>query len=204
MLLTRHHATAFLDPSSSQFVEQLRRTWDPGMTRQIAAHLTLIYPEEVPDAAELAARTALAVARTPPFTIAVGSAIHAGSPADGVFLRVDDIDGGIRAFRATAVAAPDAIDFSPHVTIVHPRTSCRGDQAWAGLATTRIDARFPVTEVAITAFSGDHWPTLQVIPLTGRTSNDYAAGRTQPGSEEIPWQPRRAISFLAFLTLPGG
>ena len=82
-----------------QFVEQLRRTWDPGMARQIAAHLTLVYPEEIPDAAELAARAALAAARTPLFTIAVGSPVHAGSPADGVFLRVDDVDGGIGAFR---------------------------------------------------------------------------------------------------------
>jgi len=127
--LSRHHVTAFLDPGRSQFVEQLRRAWDPGIARQIAAHVTLVYPEEIPDAAGLAARTALAAARTPPSTIAVGSPVHAGSPADGVFLRVDDVDGGIRAFRAAAVAAPDAIGFPPHITIVHPRTSRRGGQA---------------------------------------------------------------------------
>ena len=165
--LSRHHVTAFLDPGRSQFVEQLRRTWDPGMARQIAAHLTLVYPGEIPDAAELAARAALAAARTPPFTIAVGSPVHAGSPADGVFLRVDDVEGGIRAFRAAAVAAADAIGFPPHITIVHPRTSRRGGQAWAKLASTRIDACFTITEVTITAFNGDRWPVLQVLPLTG-------------------------------------
>jgi hypothetical protein len=65
--LPRHHVTAFLDPGRSQFVEQLRRTWDPGMAEQIAAHVTLVYPEEIPDAAELAAKAALAAARTPAF-----------------------------------------------------------------------------------------------------------------------------------------
>ena len=165
--LSRHHVTAFLDPGRGQFVEQLRRTWDPGMARQIAAHLTLVYPEEIPDAAELAARAALAAARTPPFAIAVGSPVHAGSPADGVFLRVGDVDGGIGAFRAAFLAAADALGFPPHITIVHPRTSRRGGQAWAELAGTRIGACFTITEVAITAFDGDRWPVLQVLPLTG-------------------------------------
>jgi hypothetical protein len=46
--LTRHHATAFLDPGRSERVEELRRTWDPLMARQIAAHVTLIYPRKSP------------------------------------------------------------------------------------------------------------------------------------------------------------
>jgi len=36
------------------------------------------------------------------------------------------------------MSAADAIDFPPHVTIVHPHTSRRGGQAWAELAGTRI------------------------------------------------------------------
>jgi hypothetical protein len=54
--LIRHHATAFLTPPGSQTIENARRAWDPLMARQIAAHLTLIYPEEIPDAGDLAAR----------------------------------------------------------------------------------------------------------------------------------------------------
>ncbi len=175
MQLTRHHVTAFLDPDRSQLKEHLRRTWDPGMTQQVAAHLTLIYPEEVPDAGELVARAALAAARTPPFAITVGSPIHLGPPADGVFLRVADTDDGIRTFRATAVAAPDAISFPPHVTIVHPRTSHRGDQAWADLASTRIDTRFTITEVAFTAFNGNLWPTSRSFPSPAASRNLQSA-----------------------------
>jgi hypothetical protein len=55
MPLTRRHATAFLDPSGSHAVEELRGAWDPEMARQIAAHIMLIYPGEITDPAELAA-----------------------------------------------------------------------------------------------------------------------------------------------------
>jgi len=31
-----------------------------------------------------------------------------------------------------------------------------------------LDARITITQVAITAYDGNRWPTLQTIPLTGR------------------------------------
>jgi hypothetical protein len=68
----RHHATAFLDPQHSGPAEDLRARWDPVMARQIAAHVTLIYPEEVPGGADLGQLAAAAAARTAPFTIALG------------------------------------------------------------------------------------------------------------------------------------
>jgi 2'-5' RNA ligase len=167
MHLARHHATAFLNPHSSRMVEEVRRVWDPVMAQQIAAHITLIYPEEIADPAELIARAIRAAASTPPFSISVGVPIHAGNPADGVFLRVGDMAGGIRRFREAAVPAGHAIGFPPHVTIVHPRTSRHGEQAWNELAGLHVDARFTITEVAITAYDGQRWPTLLTIPLAG-------------------------------------
>jgi hypothetical protein len=83
-----------------------------------------------------------------------------------VFLQVDDLDGGICAFRAAAVPAGGAVDFPPHVTIVHPRTSSLGDHAWAELASMRIRACFTIAEIVVTAYDGHRWPSLQVIPLT--------------------------------------
>jgi 2'-5' RNA ligase len=176
--LTRQHATAFLEPGHSEPgragpgrsepVERLRRTWDPEMARQIAAHVTLIYPREIAGPAELVAAAERAAARTPPFQIAVGAPMHTGSLADGVFLRVDDLDGGIRRFRAAAVPAGRALDFPPHVTIVHPRTSGQGERAWAELAGLTLSLTFTITEVAITAFDGDRWQTLQRFLLAGR------------------------------------
>ena len=172
MHLTRYHATAFLDPRSAQRVEELRRAWDPRMADQIAAHITLIYPEEIADPSDLIAQVNRAAARTGPFSIVIGSPTHVGNPADGVFLAVDDVAGGIRSFRESAVPAGHAIDFQPHVTIVHPRTSGHGEQAWNELAGIHLDTRFTITDVAITAYDGKSWPTLQTVPLTGRLAPD--------------------------------
>jgi 2'-5' RNA ligase len=164
---TRHHATAFLDPRDSGPVEELRSRWDPLMAQLIAAHVTLIYSEEIPDPAQLEQLAAIAAASTPPFTIALGPAFYVGSPADGVFFHVHDPEGGIGSFRARTVPAGQVIDFPPHVTIVHPRTSRLGEQAWNDLATARVAARFILTQVAVTASSGDRWQTLRLLPLTG-------------------------------------
>ena len=163
--LVRHHATGFLDPRHSKPVEELRSRWDPVMASQIASHVTLVYPEEVPDSANLERLAAAAAASTPPFAITLGPAFFKGSPAAGVFLHVHDPDNGIGSFRAQVVPPGRAVDFPPHVTIVHPGTSGLGQQAWQQLVSTRIDGQFTITCVAITAFSGDRWQTLRRLPL---------------------------------------
>jgi hypothetical protein len=40
------HATVFLGAAGAA-VDELRRTWDPAMANQIAAHVTIVYPSEV-------------------------------------------------------------------------------------------------------------------------------------------------------------
>jgi len=166
MQLTSHHATVFLDPPNSA-IEDLRRTWDPEMQRQIAAHITLVYPNEIADPAELVERVACAAGRIAPFAVAVGPPFYEGSPAEGVFFSVSDPHDGLGRFRAVAVPEGEAVSFQPHVTIVHPRTSRRGEQAWAELAEIHVDVAFTVADIAITAYDGDRWVTLQAIPLTG-------------------------------------
>jgi hypothetical protein len=165
--LTRHHATAFLGLPADHAVEELRRTWDPEMAKQIAAHVTLIYPEEIPGPAQLAASAGHAAARTAPFAITLGALFHDGSPASGVFLHVGDPANGISRFRSAASLAAQGIDFPPHVALVHPRTSRRGPQAWAALADVYLALRITITQIAITAYDGDRWPTLRTISLTG-------------------------------------
>jgi hypothetical protein len=163
--LSRPHAIAFLDLPRARPVEDLRARWDPVTASQVAAHVTFIYPEEVRDSADLERRAVTAAASTAPFGIALGPAFCAGSPADGVFLGVEDLDGGIASFRAAALQPGRMIDFPLHVTIVHPRTSDRGPQAWDQLAGTSLGTRFTITQVAVTAFAGDHWETLRLLPL---------------------------------------
>ena len=163
--LIRHHVTAFVDPAVSEPVEKLRRRWDPQMAAQIAAHVTLVYPEEIPGPASLLERAAAAAASTAPFDLETGPAFYDGSPSGGVFLQVRDRGGGLRAFRAAAVPAGSMIGFPPHITIVHPRTSGLGEQAWAELAACSPSIRFTVTCVAITATDGHRWPALRVARL---------------------------------------
>jgi hypothetical protein len=177
--LARHHVTAFADPAVSGPVEELRWHWDPQMAGQIAAHVTVVYPEEIPDPALLKQRAAAAAASTAAFDLETGPAFYDGSPSSGVFLRVHDRDGGLRAFRAAAVPAGSMISFPPHVTIVHPRTSARGEEAWAVLKACNLRIRFTVTGVAITAFDGERWPVLRVLPLATTTRSPRLPGRNQ-------------------------
>jgi 2'-5' RNA ligase superfamily len=165
--LARLHATAFLDARHSGPVERLRTYWDPAMSRQIAAHVTLIYPEEVPAGADLEQLAVAGAGATAAFTIALGPVFYVSSPANGVFFRVRDLDGGISKFRTAAVPPSHMIDFPPHVTIVHPSTSDRGRQAWDELADTHIDGRFTITYVAITASKCGRWQTMRRHRLTG-------------------------------------
>jgi hypothetical protein len=111
--LTRHHATAFPGLPADHAVEELRRTWDPEMARQIAAHVTLIYPEEIPGPAQLAASAERAAALIALFTITLGAPFHDGSPANGVFLHVSHPGDGIGRLRAAAIPASQALAFRP-------------------------------------------------------------------------------------------
>lgn len=165
--LLRHHATLFPEPELSAQIEALRFRWDPQMTRQIAAHVTLVYPEEVPDPSGLDRLVRAAAASTPSFHIALGHPFYVGSPAEGVFLRVHDLEGSIASFRAKIVPPDRAINFPTHVTIVHPRTSSLGDQAWRALTSAHFDTQFTVTHVAITATDGDRWHVIRQLALRG-------------------------------------
>jgi hypothetical protein len=44
LLSTRHHATTFVPSDIARPIDAIRRTWDPVMAAQIAAHVTLVHP----------------------------------------------------------------------------------------------------------------------------------------------------------------
>lgn len=167
MDLLRQHATVFVDCDVSGPVEVLRIKWDPVMASQIDAHFTLIYPDEVSGAEDLERRTALAAVKTAPFLVLLGEAFYVGTPAEGVFIHVHDEGGAIGEFRSLVNPPGRVVDFPPHVTIVHPRSSDRGEEAWAELADIRFNVRFVVNRVAITGFNGVRWQTLRAFSLGG-------------------------------------
>jgi len=161
MALFRYHATTFLDKADSAPIEALRQHWDPVMASQIDAHVSLMWPEEVPNHKELERRARSAAALLPPISVTITTPFYVGDPKDGVFCEVIDAESGIADFRLKAVPTDGAIDFPPHVTIVHPRTSALGSEAWRRLEGIRLDISTVLTEVSITAFDGTRWLTVE-------------------------------------------
>ncbi|WP_219412838.1 hypothetical protein, partial [Pseudonocardia nigra] len=79
---------------------------------------------------------------------------------------VEDLAGGRRALRARILAPPfRRLDVPAHLTLVHPRTSPAGPEAWRELRGARFDAAFTVTELLLTATSAAGCTVLAAAPL---------------------------------------
>ncbi|MBD0338336.1 MAG: NUDIX domain-containing protein [Thermoleophilia bacterium] len=154
------HLTAFLEGAVAARVEELRRVWDPAMAMQIAAHVTVAYPVELGDQVP-------AVAGLAPFRLSLGAIAHWEAPEGGVYVAVEDLDGGWTGAREFLPRlSADRLDVRPHVTVVHPRTTNRGPAAWKALKGGRLDGESVVRELAITAFDGRCWLTVETFPLS--------------------------------------
>ncbi len=161
-----HHATIFVPPQVAEPIEAVRRAWDPIMAAQVAAHVTLAYPQEAPIADLLVARVRAAGIITFPFRLRLGTISYFGHPEGGVYVEVEDIDGGYRRVRADVLRPPfQPVAFPPHVTLIHPRTSSRGREFWEHCQYQQHDFEFTVEEVAITAFDGTRWVVLEKFAL---------------------------------------
>jgi hypothetical protein len=163
----KHHATLFVDPAVSAPIEDPRREWDREMAAQIAAHVTLVYPWEASDPELIAGWIRSAAGEQPPFRLRLGP-LGRDESVEGVGCGyvVLDIDGGHGELRSRIEAAEFTRgDVDPHVTIVHPRTSRLGEEAWQALRGKPLELEFWVREVAITAWDGSAWPTVERMPL---------------------------------------
>jgi hypothetical protein len=93
-----------------------------------------------------------------------------GEPEGGLFVEVIDLHGGWLALREAVGFTAEQQEVTPHVTLVHPRTSARGLDAWADLQGTHLDVGVEVGQAAITAFNGRAWRTDATFDLTGPPS----------------------------------
>lgn len=161
-IYTRHHATIFLPDDIAAPVEALRRRWDPAMAAQIAAHITLVYPQEAPDAALLRERLATVCHATAPFRLRLAGVAVFGRAEEGVYVDVQDTQGAFARMHAALVTPPmEPIVFPPHVTLVHPRTSHLGVACWRAQQQCTFDATFEVRAATITGWDGTRWATLE-------------------------------------------
>lgn len=161
-----HHATIFLPRAAAEPIEAVRRAWDPAMAAQIAAHVTLAYPQEAPAVDLLVERLRAACAAAAPFRLRLGALGCFDGPEGGVYVGIDDLDGGYAGLRREVLTPPfRPVSFPPHATLVHPRTSSRGREFWEQRPYAEREVVFSVEEIAVTAFDGTQWAVLDVFPL---------------------------------------
>jgi 8-oxo-dGTP pyrophosphatase MutT (NUDIX family) len=152
----RHHLTILLpDGAVRSRVEPERSRWDPVMAGGVPAHVSVVYPEEVADFDGLLERARVVTRDRAGFHLDVREILRTEEP-HGVFvgLRVTDRTGGLAELRH-ALLAPGStpLGIPPHVTVVHPRTSDRGDAAFAALRAVAVQGSFAVAELCWTETS---------------------------------------------------
>jgi hypothetical protein len=160
----RHHVAVRPPAAVAAPLQRWRVRFDPVMAARAPAHVTVVYPEELPDPALQVARAA-AVAR-PPFRLALGAVRRSGG---WVGVAVEDVDGGWAGLRAELLAPPfGPLDVGPpHLTIVHPRTSDAAEAAWHALRDARPGGAFAVDELLVTATDDTGCAVLGRTPLHG-------------------------------------
>jgi 2'-5' RNA ligase len=162
-----HHATIFVAPEVAGPIEAVRQDWDPRMAARIAAHVTVAYPQEAPTSDLLIERVREASKSIRSFRLRLGGLGCFEFPEDGVYVNVEDLDGGYRRLRGQVLRPPlqGGIAYPPHVTLIHPQTSRRGLEFWNSGCYQRQDQSFTAEEVTITAFDGVEWIVLMTYAL---------------------------------------
>ena len=151
-------------------IEVLRRRWDPDMAARIAAHVTLIYDREAADLALLTERLTEASRSVGPFKLHLGGTACFGAPSGGIYVTVDDVEGGVARLRER-ILQPLFVQrwkpLTPHVTLLHPRHGSRGEEAWRALQDVRFDRDILVDRVTLIENRGSGWAPLAEFPLSG-------------------------------------
>jgi 2'-5' RNA ligase len=187
-----HHVTLFLPREVAEPIEAMRREWDPVMAAQIAAHVTVVYPEEAPLGDLLVERLRAASPATLPFRLRLAGVGCFQAPEGGVYVGVEHLDGGYRELRDSVLRPPfRASAFAPPITLVHPRTSPRGRELWERGPHPPQDLVFTATEATITAFDGIRWVAPFRFPLGRFPLGRFPLGRFPLGRRESP-SSRRA------------
>jgi uncharacterized membrane protein len=102
----RRQATLFLVDPICERIEALRRRWDPEMAARLAAHVTLVYTQEFGIPSLVTERLREASQHTAPFRLRLGQAATFAAPLDGVYIAVEDVDGGVARLRRRILQPP--------------------------------------------------------------------------------------------------
>ncbi len=156
----RHHVAVRPPEAVAAALERWRARWDPVMAARAPAHVTVVYPEELPDpAAQIAGVAALVRA---PFRLRLGAVRREGA---WLYVAVDDLDGGWQDVRDRLVPHGRLDVGPPHLTLVHPRTSSSAEAAWRALRGRGVDRTVTVGALLVTATSAAGCTVLHRTPL---------------------------------------
>ena len=164
----RVQATLFLPPPVHQVVEEIRERWDPGMAQLVAAHVTLVHQVDEPSG--FLQRLTRIAAATAPIELLLTHAACWGSPGGGIYMAVEDSLGGIAGLRhSLLVTDPPGVVYTPHVTLLHPRTvtPTRARAAWTLLHDLQVDQPVTIDEVALVQKRGQRCELVNQVRLTG-------------------------------------
>jgi 2'-5' RNA ligase len=138
------------------------------MAQLVAAHVTLVHQAE--DPADFLERLKRIAATTPPIEISLTHAACWGSPAGGIYVAVEDSLGALAELRRSLlVTDPPGVAYTPHVTLLHPRTAtpARARAAWTLLHDMRVDQAVTIDEVTLVQKRRQRWELTNRIRLKG-------------------------------------
>lgn len=165
----RRAVVMFLPNHAEVVVDAVRRRWDPVMADRIDAHLTLVH--DVQDGDLLAGVLREVAAAVEPFELTLTTTACWGPAKWGIYLGVDDHDGGVRILHEAFAEHEDPRwlrgSFRPHVTLVHGRTVAErvADAAWAELESYVADLRLRVDNVCLVESRPGGWHVLERFEL---------------------------------------
>jgi 8-oxo-dGTP diphosphatase len=157
------HVTLFIEGEARDEIDSLRARWDPAMVRQIAPHVTVAYPSDLRSLDEMIVRTEYVAKVTQPFRLRLGELRRFVRPEEGLYVAIDDVTGGWRTLREAILGRGDTPTVEPHLTVVHPRTSGMIERASTELAGVAIGREVGIRGVAVTAFDGQVWQTVELF-----------------------------------------
>lgn len=170
----RRAVVLFLPPPVERLIDDIRHRWDPVMAGRIDAHVTLVHDLADHDLARhRLGRVARDVAC---FDLTLTTTACWGPAKWGIYLHVDDHDGGVWALHDQLADVEDPRwlrgTFRPHVTLVHGRTVSEetAERAWAELESFRADARARITSVCVVESRPAGWHTIDRFDLADAAS----------------------------------
>ncbi len=175
------------------------------MAARTPPHVSLAYPEETVDEGLLVERTERVTSETPAFGVTVGESMTE-SEQGAVWFSVLDPTGTWTRLRKVILAPPfHPLPLTPHVTVVHPRTSDRGAEAFAELGGTRIEKEILLGEVAFTETDRSGMRILERFPLAASRSVRVVAGVLRRAGQVLLCHRRPdRMSYPNVWDLPGG